>query len=135
MLSSLPTGGGLKEIAQVLSVSYGTVRWHLENLRADFLVHTTRELLLKINTHQSTEAAKSERLKLSPRGKQVLELFMHSFTYQQIAMQLGMSVSGVRRHCEKMLWKNGCESMLCLIAKYKRHRFHESCKHEVQSER
>ena len=121
MLSSLPTGGGLKEIAQVLSVSYGTVRWHLENLRADFLVHTTRELLLKINTHQSTEAAKSERLKLSPRGKQVLELFMHSFTYQQIAMQLGMSVSGVRRHCEKMLWKNGCRSMIELIAKYNLH--------------
>lgn len=58
---------------------------------------------------------------------------MHSFTYQQIAMQLGMSVSGVRRHCEKMLWKNGCESMISLIAKYKRYMFHESCKHEAQS--
>ena len=121
MLSSLPTGGGLKEIAQVLSVSYGTVRWHLENLRADFLVHTTRELLLKINIHQSTEAAQSAKLKLSPRGKQVLELFMNSFTYQQIAMQLGMSVSGVRRHCEKMLWKNGCRSTIELIAKYNLH--------------
>ena len=125
MLSFLPTGYGLKEIAQVLSVSYGTVRWHLENLRADFLVHTTRELLLKINIHQSTEAAQSAKLKLSPRGKQVLELFMNSFTYQQIAMQLGMSVSGVRRHCEKMLWKNGCRSMIELIAKYKRHSEHE----------
>lgn len=29
-----------------------------------------------------------------------------------------MSVSGVRRHCEKMLWKNGCDTMLALIAKY-----------------
>ena len=125
MLSSLPTGGGLKEIAQVLSVSYGTVRWHLENLRAGFLVHTTRELLLKINAPQSTEAAQSANLKLSPRGRQVLELFMHSFTYQQISLQLGMSVSGVRRHCEKMLWKNGCESMIELIAKYKRHSEYE----------
>ncbi|MFR9014307.1 MAG: helix-turn-helix transcriptional regulator [Desulfovibrio piger] len=119
----------------MLSISYGTVRWHLVNLRSAFAVRTTRELLIKIEASSITTVTPPSRIKLSPRGKQVLELFMHSFTYQQIAMQLGMSVSGVRRHCEKMLWKNGCESMLCLIAKYKRHRFHESCKHEVQSER
>ena len=98
-------------------------------------MRTTRELLIKIEASSITTVTPPSRIKLSPRGKQVLELFMHSFTYQQIAMQLGMSVSGVRRHCEKMLWKNGCESMLCLIAKYKRHRFHDSCKHEVQAER
>lgn len=88
-------------------------------------MHTTRELLLKINTPRSTEAAQSIKLKLSPRGRQVLNLFMRSFTYQQISLQLGMSVSGVRRHCEKMLWKNGCESMIELIAKYKLYEEHE----------
>ena len=98
-------------------------------------MRTTRELLIKIEASSTTTVTPPSKIKLSPRGKQVLELFMHSFTYQQIAIQLGMSVSGVRRHCEKMLWKNGCESMLCLIAKYKRHRVHESCKHEVHSDR
>ena len=51
---------------------------------------------------------------------------MRSFTHREIAERLGMSVSGVRRHCEKMLWKNGCNTMLALIAKYKLHRKQES---------
>ena len=84
-------------------------------------MRTTRELLIKIEAISTTTVTPPSRIKLSPRGKQVLELFMHSFTYQQIAMQLGMSVSGVRRHCEKMLWKNGCRSMIELIAKYNLH--------------
>lgn len=58
-------------------------------------------------------------MKLSPRGRQILELFMHGMTYKQIAKQLSISRSGVRRHLEKMLWQNECKSMLELIARYK----------------
>lgn len=54
-------------------------------------MRTTRELLIKIEASSITTVTPPSRIKLSPRGKQVLELFMHSFTYQQIAMQLGMS--------------------------------------------
>lgn len=68
-------------------------------------MHTTRELLLKIETDIFPVAEYQQVLSLSPRGKVVLELFMRSFSYQQIAEHMGISVSGVRRHCEKMLWK------------------------------
>lgn len=44
---------------------------------------------------------------------------MHGMTYRQIAEHLGISISGVRRHLEKMLWQNECKSMLELITKYK----------------
>lgn len=47
-----------------------------------------------------------------------MELFMRGFTYKKIAEHLGISLSGVRRHREKMLWQNECKSMLELIAKY-----------------
>lgn len=47
-----------------------------------------------------------------------MELFMRGFTYTKIAEHLGISLSGVRRHREKMLWQNDCKSMLELIAKY-----------------
>lgn len=89
-------------------------------------MRTTRELLLQIEASHTFVGTAPEKIKLSPRGKEVLELFMRSFTYQQIAKRLGMSVSGVRRHCEKMLWKNGCESMIGLIAKYQLHSKHVS---------
>jgi DNA-binding CsgD family transcriptional regulator len=125
-------GYNLKDIAGILAISYGTVRWHLVNLRRGFSVRTTRELLLQIEAVPTSVDTVPEKIKLSPRGKEVLELFMRSFTYSQIAEELGMSVSGVRRHCEKMLWKNGCESMLCLIAKYKQYIFYESCKHKFK---
>ena len=127
----LPTGYGLKEMAPILFVSYGTIRWHLVNLRRVFKVRTTRELLHKLETSCFTDSATATTIiKLSPRGRQVFELFRRSFTYRQIAERLGMSVSGVRRHCEKMLWKNGCDTMLALIAKHQ-----AQCGVEQQSER
>jgi len=48
-----------------------------------------------------------------------MELFMRGFTYKQIAEHFGISLSGVHRHREKMLWQNECKSMLELIAKYR----------------
>ena len=106
-------------MAPILFVSYGTIRWHLVNIRRAFEVRTTRELLQKLEgISLSDTVVATPKIKLSPRGRQVFELFRCSFTYRQIAERLGMSVSGVRRHCEKMLWKNGCDTMLAVIAKY-----------------
>jgi len=98
-----------------LYISYGTVRWHLTNIRKAYNVHSTRELLLAADP---TESGLPPPLKFSPRGKEVMELFIRGFTYKEIAEKLGMSRSGVSRHREKMLWQNGCKSMLELIAKY-----------------
>ena len=96
-------------------------------------MRTTREILLHIKAIPNLLGTPPEKIKLSPRGKEVLELFMHSLTYTQIAQQLGMSVSGVRRHCEKMLWKNDCKSMAGLIAKYKLYKIHKSIQIDLPS--
>ena len=94
-------------------------------------MRTTRELLQKLEGISLSDAViAAPKIKLSPRGRQVFELFRCSFTYRQIAELLGMSVSGVRRHCEKMLWKNGCDTMLALIAKHQ-----AQCIAEQQSKR
>jgi hypothetical protein len=39
-------------------------------------------------------------------------------TSKGISERLGMGVNGIKRHKEKMLWQNDCETMRELIAKY-----------------
>lgn len=57
-------------------------------------------------------------IKLTPRGAYVFHLSLNGFTTSRIAHHLKMTKSGVRRHREKMLMVNGCNSMLELAAKY-----------------
>lgn len=57
-------------------------------------------------------------IKLTPRGKEVFQLILEGLGDKQIGERLGISYSGVRRHKEKMLINNSCESMLELISKY-----------------
>ena len=86
------------------------------NLRKAFNVHKTREILLAFDADVSSIRP---TVRLTPRGKEVLELYMRGYTYRQIAERLGMGIGGVRRHREKMLLQNDCESMLKLIATYR----------------
>jgi DNA-binding CsgD family transcriptional regulator len=58
-------------------------------------------------------------VRLTPRGRQVLELFMSGLTYKEIGERLGMSKSGISRHREKMFNQNDCDTMRELIAKYR----------------
>lgn len=108
--------GCLKDIAIALHITDGTLRWYLAGLRKAYNVHSTRELLLVQDFRTS---ALVQSVRFSPRGREVIELFMRGMTYKQIAERLGISLSGVRRHREKMLWQNECKSMLELIAKYR----------------
>ena len=55
---------------------------------------------------------------LPERGKEVLELLRHGNTRTQIAQTLGISMSGVKKHCERLVEKNGCASLYELIARY-----------------
>lgn len=55
---------------------------------------------------------------LTRRGREVFQLTLAGFRTSRIALCLEISRSGVRRHREKMLQANGCDSMLELIAKY-----------------
>jgi DNA-binding CsgD family transcriptional regulator len=100
----------------MVCLSYETIRWHLRNLRKAFDVHTSRELLLAADIHAPTDQA---TVRFSPRGREVMELFMRGCTHRQIAQSLGISLSGVQWHREKMLWQNDCDFMLELIARYK----------------
>ncbi|WP_291447667.1 LuxR C-terminal-related transcriptional regulator [Desulfovibrio sp.] len=57
-------------------------------------------------------------IKLTPRGKEVFSMILNGTSNKCIAKHLGMSLSGVRRHREKMLLQNDCENTLELLAKY-----------------
>ena len=59
-------------------------------------------------------------LRFSPRGKEVFLLIMEGMTSKRIGERLGMGVNGVKRHKDKMLWQNDCETMRELIVKYRK---------------
>ena len=59
-----------------------------------------------------------DTIRLTPRGKQVFALILAGNSRQEIADTLQISLSGVRRHREKMLRQNDCKDILELIAKY-----------------
>jgi DNA-binding CsgD family transcriptional regulator len=59
-------------------------------------------------------------LRFSPRGKEVFAFMLEGLGNTEISERLGMSISGVKRHREKMLLQNDCKSILQLIAKYYR---------------
>lgn len=60
----------------------------------------------------------SQNIKLTPRGKGVFYLIIKGLTDKEIGNNLNISYSAVRRHKEKMIFANGCESMSQLISKY-----------------
>ena len=106
----------LKKISNKLNISYGTVRWHLSNIKKLYNIHKTIELLLIFNNNNNNEYIK---FKISSQTKKVLELFMHGHTYEQISKTLDISISGVQRHIERTMIQNECNSTLELIVKYK----------------
>jgi DNA-binding NarL/FixJ family response regulator len=57
-------------------------------------------------------------LHFSPRGKEVFALMLQGLKQREIGERMGMSVSGVKRHKEKMLLQNNCNSMTELLLKY-----------------
>jgi DNA-binding CsgD family transcriptional regulator len=73
------------------------------------------EMLHKL--HKETDG-KVSMIRLSPRGKEVFALIVEGMSSKLISERLGISVSGVRRHKEKMLIQNKCASLLELLAKY-----------------
>lgn len=58
-------------------------------------------------------------LRLTPRGAQVFALIAQGMDDTSISRHLGISYSGVRRHREKMLLQNKCNSMLELLSKHR----------------
>jgi DNA-binding CsgD family transcriptional regulator len=57
-------------------------------------------------------------LRFTPRGKEVFALMLQGLRQREIGERMGMGVSGVKRHKEKMLLQNDCNSMTELLLKY-----------------
>ena len=104
-----------KKMARKLFIERVSVYQHLVQIRKKLGAHNNFEILHVWNDRIKFNPGD---IKLTPRGGEVFRLTLEGLEDKQIAERLGISYSGVRRHKEKMLWQNECESMLALAAKY-----------------
>lgn len=103
-------------MAERLFITSRSLHLRLERLRKKLGVHKTREILYVLKI---TPESAMLKLNLTPRGREVFALYLEGMSRAQIAERLGISESGVKRHREKMLWQNDCESIDELVAKYR----------------
>jgi DNA-binding CsgD family transcriptional regulator len=107
--------GTRKAVTQKLCIGKWTLYKHLYKIRKRLGVNNTPEMLHVLRTRPGNAVP---ALRFSPRGKEVFLLITEGLTNSQIGGRMGMSVSGVKRHKEKMLLQNNCSTLLELIAKY-----------------
>lgn len=88
---------------------------HLANIRQVLNVSNSMEMLSVLG---NVPVSKPSSLRLTPRGALVFALLVQGVSVARIGQQLGISYSAVRRHCEKMLFQNKCDTMLELLAKH-----------------
>lgn len=102
-------------MAAKLFITKGSLYQHLARIRKKFCARNNRELLhilRKIPEHAMNT------LRFTPRGREVFALIIEGLTSKGISERLGMGVNGIKRHKDKMLLQNNCETMRELIAKY-----------------
>lgn len=119
ILKMLLDGNSLKKISSCLGIKIGTLYQHLAEIRKRTSHHSSVKILFSYANTPCQHAALAD-MGLTPRGKEVFLLILEGFSNRQIAAQLSISPSGVKRHREKMLLQNGCTSMMELVAKYLR---------------
>ena len=98
-----------------LFIAECTLRNHLYNIRKKLGAHSIRDI---VRLQEIMPVQNVSTLRFSPRGREVFILIREGLTNKGISERLGMGVSGVKRHKEKMLLQNHCASMLELIAKF-----------------
>ena len=106
-----------------LFISHWTLYKSLYNIRKNLGAQSTLEMLHILRT--MPENAVPATLRFSPRGKEVFILIMEGFSIKEISGRMGIGISGVKRHREKMLLQNNCTTMLELVAKH--HGTHICC--------
>jgi DNA-binding CsgD family transcriptional regulator len=102
-------------MAAKLFITTGSLYQHLARIRKKFDAHNNRELL---HLMRKTPEHAMSTLRFTQRGKEVFLLILEGMTSKGISERLGMGVNGIKRHKDKMLWQNDCETMRELIAKY-----------------
>lgn len=101
----------------MLSIKQGTLYLHLAQIRKKFGIHNVIGLLNYFYFGTNSDIT-LYGMTLTPRGRQVFKHILEGKTDKVIAQRLGISYSGVRRHKEKMIMANNCNSILELISKY-----------------
>ena len=97
----------------------GSVKNHILQLHKICGVHTTRELLRVLVTENLVTVEECPALEYLPqRGRHILDLLSQGNSRPQVAQMLGITVSGVKKHCERLVDGNGCASLYELIARY-----------------
>lgn len=94
-----------------MGIKFKSVHQYLYRIRKKLEIHTTRQILAALGKG-------NDMLKFTKRGAQVFHLYVKGCTGKNIGKILGMSYSGVRRHKEKMLRDNSCDSMIQLVARF-----------------
>lgn len=96
-----------------LFIAPKTVNNHLFNARKKLNLHKSVEFFLLNNDKMDILTG---NLRLTCRGREVFKLYLSGFTDTQIKEILGISYSSIRKHKEKMLIANNCDSMRALGA-------------------
>lgn len=87
-------------------------------IRKELGAHNIIEVLHILYSNSIT--TKQNHIQLTPRGREVFSLIIKGKTDSVISHQLGISKSAVRRHKEKIILSNECDSILSLVTKYYR---------------
>lgn len=120
-----------KKISSRLGIKIGTLYQHLAEIRKR-MSHNSSVKALSSCTNIDFQQEVLSDMGLTPRGKEVFLLILEGLSNRQIAAQLSITPSGVKRHREKMLLRNGCTSMMELVAKYIRLcELHNGSNHET----
>ena len=106
-----------KKISSRLGIKIGTLYQHLAEIRKRMSYNSSVKALSSCSDTACQQAVFSD-MGFTPRGKEVFLLILEGLSNRQIAEQLSITPSGVKRHREKMLLRNGCTSMMELVAKY-----------------
>ena len=104
-------------MAEKLFIAMNTLYIYLSRIHKKLGVRNSRELLHLLR--KRPEHAMST-LRFTPRGREVFALIVEGASSKEISERLGMGINGVKRHKDKMLWQNNCDTMRELIAKYRR---------------
>jgi DNA-binding CsgD family transcriptional regulator len=103
-------------MAMKLFITTGSLYQHLARIRKKSGARNNRELLHLL---RKTPEHVMNTLRFTPRGREVFALIIEGLTSKGISERLGMGINGIKRHKDKMLLQNDCETMRELIAKYR----------------
>lgn len=106
-----------KEIAQRLFITQKTVHNHLFNSRKKLNIRKTSEIF---RIAKKEKDILTENIYLTQRWREILDAYTEGLSDKQIAEQIGISYSTVRRHKERMQNANNCTSMRELCSQYKK---------------